>query len=119
MDGAKIHIFKERDKICLGGLLKGTDCGRLKAEICFEPLGNLSNKTLEGKFADEKFSGFLITTNFTKSNSSRSVAMGLLDSAGSWRTLASGLGSELFARCFTSSGFAGSLLSSNHVESLC
>jgi hypothetical protein len=43
-----------------------------------EILGNLTNKSLEGKFTDKKLSGLLIATNFAQGNSSWAEAMGLL-----------------------------------------
>ena len=46
------------------------------------------------------------------------VAVGLLDSAGGWRTLASGLGGELLARGFASGGLPGGLFGSGHLEFL-
>ena len=114
VDGTKIDIFKERNKISLRGLLKSTNGGRLEAKIGLEALSDFTNKTLEGELANEKLSGLLVATNFTKSNRSWSVTMRLLDSSCNWRTLTSSLCSKLFAGCFSSGGFASSLLGSNH-----
>ncbi len=50
--------------------------GRIKTDL--EVLSDLTNKTLEGKLADEEFSGLLIATNFTEGDSSRAETMGLL-----------------------------------------
>jgi len=41
-------------------------------------LRNLTNKTLEGKLADEKLGGLLIATNLAEGDSSGTEAMGLL-----------------------------------------
>jgi len=49
--------------------------------INFEVLGNFTNKPLEGELADQEFSRLLVTTNFTKGDSARPVAMGLLDAS--------------------------------------
>jgi hypothetical protein len=44
-----------------------------------EILGNLTNQTLEGKFADEEFSGFLVSPDFTEGDGTGPETMGLLD----------------------------------------
>jgi hypothetical protein len=74
-------------------------------------LSDFTNETLEGEFADEQLGGFLVTTDFTKSDGSGPEAMGLLDtSRDAGGSLASLLGSELFARRFSSGRLAGGLL---------
>ena len=100
MDRAKICVFKERDEVGLDGLLEGTNGGGLEAKIRLEVLGNLTNKTLEWKLADEKLGGLLVTTDLTESDGTRLITMGLLDTTGRWGRLASGLGGELLARGF-------------------
>ncbi len=70
MDGAQVGIFKEGDEVCLNGLLKSTDGGRLEAEVGLEVLCDFTDQTLEGEFADEELSRFLVTTNLTKSDGS-------------------------------------------------
>ena len=52
-----------------------------------EILSNLTNKSLEWKFPDEKLSWFLILTDLTKRNGSWPVAMRFLHSAGGWSAL--------------------------------
>jgi len=55
-------------------------------ETDLEILSNFTNKSLEGKLADEQLSRLLIPTNFTESDSSGPEAMGLLyTSSGSLR----------------------------------
>ena len=66
MDGAQVCVFKEGDEVCLNGLLEGTDCRRLEAEVGFEILSDFTDETLEGEFADQELGGFLVTTDFTK-----------------------------------------------------
>ena len=56
--------------------------GRLESEIGLEILSDFSNKSLEGKFANEKFGGFLVTSDLTKGDGSWLVTMGLLDTSG-------------------------------------
>lgn len=46
---------------------------------------------------DEQLSGLLVATNLTKSDGTRLVAMGLLDTTGAGSRLASGLGGELLS----------------------
>jgi hypothetical protein len=66
---------------------------------------------LEGEFADEQLGRFLVTTDFTKSNSSGPETMGLLHTSGDgWCGLASLLGSELFTRCLATVGRIGNAL---------
>jgi hypothetical protein len=94
VNGSKVGIFKERDEVSLSGFLQRHHGRWLKAEIGLQresatmPKGNikthlevlsdLTNKTLEGKLADEKLSWLLIATNFAKGNSSRAETMRLL-----------------------------------------
>ena len=49
--------------------LQSTDSCALEAQVCFEVLSNFPHQTLEGKFADQKFSGLLITSKFTECHS--------------------------------------------------
>ena len=51
-------------------------------EISFEILSNFSHETLEGQFTDEELSGFLVTTDLTKSHGTGTITMGLLHSSG-------------------------------------
>ena len=64
-----------------------------------EVLSDLTNETLEGKFADEEFRRLLVTTNLAKSDGTRAEAMGLLHTTGRRRRvgLARRLGRELLA----------------------
>jgi hypothetical protein len=73
-------------------------------------------QALEGKLANEKLSRLLVAADLTESDGTRLVAMGLLDTAGRWRALASGFGGELLARGFATGRLASSLLSARHCE---
>ena len=84
VDGAKVGILEETDKVSLGRLLEGHDGRALEAEVSLEVLGDLADKTLEGELADEKLSGLLVSSDLTESNSSRPVSVGLLDSSSGW-----------------------------------
>ena len=81
MDGAQVGVLEQADKVGLGGLLEGKDSRSLEAEIGLEILSDLTDETLEGQLADEQISTLLVSTNLTKSDSSRSVSVGLLDSS--------------------------------------
>eukprot|EP00957_Ditylum_brightwellii_P196410 14965370-Ditylum_brightwellii.AAC.1 len=51
-------------------ILKGKNSISLETKIFIEILCNLTNKTLEGKLVDQKVSGFLVTADLTKRNTS-------------------------------------------------
>lgn len=70
MDGAKVGILEEGDEVGLDGLLEGADGGGLEAEVGLEVLGDLTNKTLERKLADQELSRLLVTTDLTESDGS-------------------------------------------------
>ena len=87
----------------------------MESEIVVKVLGNLTDKTLEGLLADKQVSGFLATMDLTKSNSSRPVAVELLDtSSGRTCRLAGGLGGKLLRGGIASGGMAGCLLRACH-----
>ena len=52
----------------------------LEAQIGLEVLRNLTNETLEGQLADEKFGALLVTTDLTEIDCSRPVTVSFLDS---------------------------------------
>ncbi|CAN9205967.1 unnamed protein product [Alternaria alternata] len=58
VDGAEVGVLEERDEVGLGG--------GLETEIGLEVLGNLTDKTLKGQFADEEFSRLLVATDLTE-----------------------------------------------------
>jgi hypothetical protein len=114
MDSSQVGILKETHKVSLRGFLKSTNGARLESEIRLEVLGNLTDETLEGEFADEELSGFLVATDFSEGDGSWAVSVGLLDSSGGGGRLAGSLGGKLLSGGFSSSGFTGSLLSTSH-----
>ena len=97
VDGSQVGIFKETDEVSFRGFLESTNSRRLETEISLEVLSNFSNETLEGQLADQELSRLLITTDFTESDSSRSVSVRLLDTTGSGGRLAGSLGSQLLS----------------------
>jgi hypothetical protein len=97
--------------LTFSGLLESEDGRGLEAQVGLVVLSDLTNETLERKLADEQLGGFLVTTNFTESDSSGPEAMRLLDTGGDGHgSLTSSLGSELLARGLATSGLAGGLL---------
>jgi hypothetical protein len=118
VDGAQVGVFEERDEVGLNRLLKSTDGGRLEAQIRLEVLGNFTDQALEGKLADEELGRFLVATNLTESDSTRLIAMGLLDTTGRGSGLASSLRGELLARSFATGALTSSLLCTSHCDSL-
>eukprot|EP00954_Amorphochlora_amoebiformis_P003488 270363-Amorphochlora_amoeboformis.AAC.1 len=114
MDGAKVGILEEGDEVGLGGLLKGKDGSSLEAQVVLEVLGDLTDETLEGKLADKEVGGLLVATDLTKSNGTRAITVGLLDTSGSRGGLAGGLGGELLTRGLASGGLTSGLLGTSH-----
>jgi hypothetical protein len=90
----------------LDGLLQCSDSRRLETEIRLEVLGDLTDQSLERKFADQQLGGFLVSSNLTESDGSWLVSVGLLDTTSRWRGFASGLGSKLLSGCLATSGLA-------------
>merc|ERR1719510_1557385 len=116
MDGAQIGIFKKSNQVSLGCFLESHDSARLKPQVGLEILSNFTNKSLEGQLTDQKLSRLLVTTNFTKSHSTRTISMWFLNSSSSRSRFPSSFGSQLFARSLSSSGFTGGLFSTSHLE---
>jgi hypothetical protein len=115
VNGSQVGIFEESDEVSLRSFLKGTNSRRLETKISLEVLSDFTDKTLERKLADQKLSGLLVTTDFTKSDSTGSVSVRLLDSSSGRSRLAGGLGSELLTGGFTTSGLASGLLGTSHL----
>ena len=116
MDGAEIGVFEEADQVSLGGFLQGSDRCTLETQVGLEILGDFTYQSLEGQLSDEQFSGFLVSSDFTKSNGTRSVTMGFLHSTGGRCALSGGFRGQLFSWSFTSGRFSCSLLGSCHLE---
>jgi hypothetical protein len=56
VDGRKVGVLKETDKIGLSGLLESNDGRALEAKISAEVLSDFTNKSLERQLANEEFS---------------------------------------------------------------
>jgi hypothetical protein len=77
-------------------------------------MSDFSDESLEGELSNEEISALLVLSDFSKSDGSGSVSVGLLDSSGGGGGLSGGLGSELLSGGLSSGGFSGGLLSSGH-----
>jgi len=103
MNSTQVGIFKETDQVSFRSFLEGSNGGCLEPEIGLEVLSNLTNKSLERELADEELGALLVPSDLTKSNSSGSETMRLLDSSSSGGSaLACCLGSKLLAWCLSS-----------------
>ena len=114
MDGAQVGVLEETNEVSLGGLLEGQHCRGLEAQVGLEVLSDLSHKALEWQLADEELSALLVTTDLTKSDGSRAVTVGLLDSSRSGSRLPGCLGGQLLTGSLSSSGLASGLLGTGH-----
>ncbi len=65
MDGTKISILKQPNKVGLGSFLEGKYGGALKSQLGLEILSYLSDESLKREFTDKEFSAFLVTSDFT------------------------------------------------------
>ena len=101
VDGTQVGVFKQTHKVGLASFLKSHHSGTLETQIGLEILSDFSHKTLEGQLADQEFSGFLVTTDLSKSHCTRPVTMRFLDSTGGRSALSSCLCGELFAWSFS------------------
>ena len=97
VDGAQVGVFEESYQVSLGSLLEGHDSRRLEAKIGLEVLCNFADQPLEGEFSDQKFRRFLVTTDFSQSNRTWSVSVGLLNTTSGRCRFSGGLGGELFS----------------------
>ena len=115
MNGTKVGIFEETYEVGFSSFLEGQHGTRLEAEFFLEIVGDLTNESLEGEFADQKFGGLLVFSDLTESYGSGSESVGFFDSStGGGGTFSGGLGGEVFTGGFSSSRFSSCLLCSGH-----
>jgi len=114
MDGAQIGIFEKTDQISFSSFLKSQNSGALESQISFIVMSDFSDESLERKLSDEEISGLLVLSDFSKSDGTGSISVGLLDTTGSGSALSGGLGGELLSGSLGTGRFSGSLLSSGH-----
>ena len=112
MDGAEVGVLEETDHVGLSGLLEGEDGGGLEAKVVLELGSDLTDKSLEGKLADEELGGLLVLADLTERNGSGSVCAGRVGGRGgcSEIKIRTGEDSRPFPGNATYSGGASSLL---------
>ena len=114
VDGAQVGVLEKPDKVSLTGLLESQDSWALESQVSLEVLGNFTHQTLEWQFPDQQLGALLVTSDFTESDGSRPVSVWFLHSTSGWRTLTSGLGSQLLSWSLSSGRFTCGLLCSCH-----
>jgi hypothetical protein len=97
MDSSKVGVFEKTNKVSLSRFLKSQDSRSLESEISLEVLSNFTNQTLERKLADQELSGLLVTSDLTKSDSSRTISVWFLDTTSGWCRFACSFGCELLS----------------------
>ena len=75
--------LQTKNEVSLDGFLEGTNGRGLESEIGLEVLCDFPDEALEGELADQELGRFLVATDFTESDGTRAITMGLLHSAGS------------------------------------
>ena len=114
VDGTQIGILEETHKVSLASLLQSHNSRALEPEVSLEVLGNLPDKTLEGKLADEELCGFLVPPDLPQGHGARPVPVWLLNSPSGWGRFASSLCGQLFSGGLPTGGFPCSLLGACH-----
>merc|ERR1712166_824985 len=112
VDGAEVGVFEETDHVGFGGILEGEDGRRLESEVVLEVSGDVTDKSLEGEFADEELSGLLEFSDFSEGDGSGTESVGSLDTTGS--LLGGSLGGNVLSGVFTSG-----TLTSGHLGAPC
>ena len=114
VDGTQVGIFEKTNEVGLSSFLKSKDGRSLETKVTLEVLGDLANKTLERKLADEQVSGLLVPTNLTESDGSGTVPVRFLHTSGGRGGFTGSLGGELLTGGFASSRLTGGLLGTGH-----
>ena len=115
VDGTQVGVFEETDEVGLGSFLEGHDGRGLEPEVGLEVLGDFTDQTLEGQFADEELCALLVTTDLTEGHGTGPVPVGLLYTSCGRGRFASCLGGELLTWGFAPGGLASGLLGTSHV----
>ena len=82
VDSAQTGVREQVDHVGLRCLLHGEDGAGLETQTIFAAESNLTDQTLEGKLAEEKFSALLVLFDVTEGNGPRAKAVGLLGATG-------------------------------------
>ena len=121
MDRAKLRVFQNADEVGFSCLMKGYKSLSLEAKVVLVILSDFLDHAMEGRGSNQQVSALLITSNLTQGNSSRTEAMGLLNSQrresfrlDCWAGYHRSLASQHHSRHLSSSGFARCLLRASH-----
>lgn len=116
MDGTEIGVLEESNKVWLGGFLEGQNGWGLESHVGLAFRGELSNKSLEWEFSDQKVSRLLELSDLSDSNGTWSESVWLLDSASlSNRLLGGSLASGFSSNLLWSDVWSVDSLSSCHI----
>ena len=118
VDRTEVCVFEETNQIGFACLLQCHHSRALEAQLSLEILGDLTDETLEGQLADEKFGALLVAADFSEGNCAGPVAMRLLNTAGGRSAFSGCLSRQLFSGCFSSGRLASCLLGTSHLESV-
>merc|ERR1712013_570980 len=70
VDSAEVGVLEESDHVSLSGLLESEDGGGLETEVSLEIGGDLTDKSLERKLADEELGRLLEATDLSEGDGS-------------------------------------------------
>jgi histone H3 len=119
VDGSQVGVFKQTNQVSFRGFLQSTNGRGLETQVGLEVLGNFTDQSLERQLSDQELGGLLVSSDFSESNSTRSVSVGLLDTTSGRGRFTGSFGSQLLSWGFATSGFTGSLFSSGHFGEFC
>ena len=90
-------------KVGFRSFLQCHDGRALESKIGLKVLCNFSDQALKRQLADQKFSRLLVSSDFTKSYSTRSVSVRFLNSASCWSAFPCSFSCKLFSWSFSTS----------------
>ena len=102
VDRTEICVLEKTNQVGFACFLQGHHSGALEAELSLEILGDLTDETLEGQLADEKFGALLVAADFSEGNCAGPVAMRFLYPSSSRSTFPGCLCRQLFSGGFSS-----------------
>ena len=118
VDGAKVGILEETDKVSFGGFLESSDGAGLEPKVTTESGGDFSDEPLEWELPDEELSALLVLPDFSEGDGTWAESVLLLGTLGvnDWGGLAGSLGTERLPWGLTTSGLSCGLLSTSHSQ---
>lgn len=95
VDGAKVGVFEQADKVSLNSLLEGKESRALESEVVVGLVSDILNDSLERELSDQEVSASLILSDLSDGDGSRSESVSLLNTA--HRGLSGGLLAGVFS----------------------